>query len=63
MAQKISQATSAYGIDVSDRFTRQVENPKHRAKYDLKHVNGIARFPGCPPRGFLPEKNPLIPTA
>ena len=55
MGEKISQAKSAYGIDVSDRFSGQEANPKHRAKYDPKHVNVIARFPGCPPLGFLPE--------
>lgn len=56
MAQKISQATLAYGIGVSDSFIGQVENPKHRAKYNLKHINEIARFLGCSPRDFLPEK-------
>ena len=61
MAQKISQATSAYGIDVSDRFSGQVENPKHRAKYDPKHVNGIARFPRLPAARFPARKIPLIP--
>ena len=56
MAQDVSQATLAYGIGVSDGFISQVESPRHRAKYNLNHLNEIARFLGCSPRDFLPEK-------
>ena len=56
MAQGVSQATLAYGIEVSDGFISQVESPRHRAKYNLNHLNEIARFLGCSPRDFLPEK-------
>ena len=56
MAQGGSQATLAYGIGVSDGFISQVESPRHRAKYNLNHLNEIARFLGCSPRAFLPEK-------
>lgn len=56
MAQQISQATLAYGIGVSDGFISQVENPKSPSKYNLNHINEIARFLGCSPRDFLPEK-------
>lgn len=56
MAQGVSQATLAYGIGVSDGFISQVESPRHRAKYNLNHLNEIARFLGCSPRDFLPEK-------
>ena len=56
MAQGVAQATLAYGIGVSDGFISQVESPRHRAKYNLNHLNEIARFLGCSPRDFLPEK-------
>ncbi len=56
VAQKVSQATLAFGIGVSDSFIGQVENPKHRAKYNLNHLNEIASYLNCSPRDFLPEK-------
>ena len=46
MAQRVSQATLAYGIRSSgidkDMF--------------LNHINEIAKFLGCSPRDFLPEQ-------
>lgn len=56
MAQKISQAMLSIGIGVSHSFVGQVENPNHRAKYNLNHLNEIAKYLGCSPRDFLPEK-------
>ena len=56
MAQRVSQATLAYGIGVSDGFISQVESPKNPSKYNLNHINEIARFLGCSPRKFLPEE-------
>ena len=56
MAQRVSQATLAYGIGVSDGFISQVESPKYEIKYNLNHINEIARFLGCSPRKFLPEE-------
>ena len=35
MAQRVSQATLAYGIGVSDGFISQVESPKNPSKYNL----------------------------
>ena len=53
MAQKVSQAMLAYGIGV---YIGQVESPKYRTKYNLNHINEIAKFLGCSPRKFLPEE-------
>ena len=50
MAQRVSQATLAYG------FISQVESPKSPSKYNLNHINEIAKFLGCSPRDFLPEQ-------
>lgn len=55
-AQHVSQAMLAYGIGVSKSVIGQAESPKHRAKYNLNHINEIAKFLGCSPRDFLPEK-------
>lgn len=32
------------------------ESPKYDIKYNVNHINEIARFLGCSPRYFLPEK-------
>lgn len=53
---EISPATLAYGIGVSDGFISQVESPKSPSKYNLNHLNEIAKYLGCSPRDFLPEK-------
>ena len=46
MAQRVSQATLAYGIGVSDGFI----------SHNLNHINETAKFLGCSPRDFLPEQ-------
>lgn len=58
IARDITQADLAIGIGVSDGFISQVESPKSPSKYNLNHLNKIAKFLGCSPRDFLPE-NPL----
>lgn len=55
-AQKVSQTMLSFGIGLSRGFVGQVESPKHPAKYNLNHLNEIAKFLGCSPRDFLPEK-------
>ncbi len=52
----ISQAILAVKLDVSDSFIGAIENPKHRAKYNLAHINKLARIFDCSPRDFLPQK-------
>jgi len=52
----MSQAVLAIKLGVSDAFIGQIENPKHRAKYNLAHINKLAQIFNCSPRDFLPEK-------
>ncbi len=56
IARDITQADLAIGIGVSDGFISQVESPKSPSKYNLNHLNKIAKYLGCSPRDFLPEK-------
>ena len=46
----------AFGIGVSKSFIGMAESPKYEIKYNLNHINEIARFLGCSPRKFLPEE-------
>ena len=52
----LSQATLAVELDVSATFVGQVEHPLHRAKYNLYHINKLAKIFKCSPRDFLPEE-------
>lgn len=54
--QKISQSMLAYGIGVSKSFIGQVESPKYNIKYNPHHLNEIAKYLGCSPKDFFPEK-------
>lgn len=57
VAQDISQAMMAYGIGKSRGFIGQVENPKSRARYNLQHINDIAKYLCVSPRQFLPDSS------
>lgn len=54
MAQRISQAMLAYGIGLSKSFIGMAESPKYSNRYNLHHINEIAKFLGCSPKDFLP---------
>lgn len=51
-----SQKELAYMLDVSVGFIGDVENPKYRAKYNLNHINELARIFECSPKEFLPDE-------
>ena len=56
MAQKVSQAMLAYGIGVSKGFIGMAESSRYDIKYNVNHINEIAKYLGVSPRDFLPEK-------
>lgn len=51
-----SQKELAYQIDKSIGFIGDIESRKGRAKYNLNHINELAKIFECSPREFLPEK-------
>ena len=53
--KKLSQRDLAYEMDVSQSFIADVENPRFRAKYNLAHINTLAKIFECSPKDFLPE--------
>lgn len=55
LAKGISQSELADAIDVSRGFIGDVENPRQRAKYNLNHINRIARILKCSPADLMPD--------
>ena len=51
-----SQKELAYNIERSIGFIGDIENPKSRAKYNLNHINELAKAFKCSPKDFLPDK-------
>jgi transcriptional regulator with XRE-family HTH domain len=54
--QNLTQAGLAYCIHVSKGFISAVENPKSRAKYNVSHLNEIAKALNCSFADFFPEQ-------
>lgn len=54
----MSQVALSIDLGVSDAFIGAIENPNHRAKYNIDHINKLAEIFKCSPRDFLP-KNPI----
>jgi len=56
LKMNLSQAALAYELNVSEGFIGNVESNNYRAKYNLKHLNELAKIFKCSPRDFLPKK-------
>lgn len=54
----MSQQKLAFELGVSKSFISSVESKNYPAKYNIRHLNILARIFGCSPRDFLPQ-NPL----
>ncbi len=56
-----SQEDIASALDTSRGFIGQIESPNHATKYNLNHLNILARELKCSPKDFFPE-NPISET-
>ena len=56
LENNISQAQLARLLGVSEGFIGNIENQAYRDKYNLKHLNELAKILKCSPKDFLPEK-------
>jgi transcriptional regulator with XRE-family HTH domain len=52
----ITQDDIAMQLDLSVGFIGHIESPKFSAKYNLIHLNELAKLFGCSPKDFLPDK-------
>ena len=53
---KLSQDDLAYYLVTSRGFIGQVESTKYAAKYNLNHLNILAKEFECSPKDFMPDK-------
>ncbi|KIC92006.1 helix-turn-helix domain-containing protein [Flavihumibacter solisilvae] len=51
-----TQEDIAIHLEVSTGYIGQVESPKSRAKYNIHHLNALAKLFKCSPKDFMPEK-------
>ena len=52
----LSQAQLAIELDISVGFLGNVESPNHRAKYNVNHLNRLAKVFKCSFGDFFPDK-------
>ncbi|MBX3253509.1 MAG: helix-turn-helix transcriptional regulator [Chitinophagaceae bacterium] len=53
----LSQLDLSQKLEMNDSFVSHVESPNRRAKYNINHLNAIAKVLECSPRDFWPEKS------
>lgn len=58
-AKGMTQEDLSIHLGRSTGFIGQIESTKNRAKYNLKHLNELAKLFNCSPRDFIP-KEPCI---
>ncbi|HZW71459.1 MAG TPA: helix-turn-helix transcriptional regulator [Hanamia sp.] len=56
LKNELKQEDIATIIGVGRSFVAKVEDRKHRAKYNLNHIDKLADHFGLSPKDFLPEK-------
>jgi transcriptional regulator with XRE-family HTH domain len=52
----ISQSQLAFELDMSTSFIAMIESGKYDKKYNVQHLNDIARILECSPKDFQPAK-------
>jgi transcriptional regulator with XRE-family HTH domain len=50
----MTQKDLAFKLDLSVGFMGHIESPKKAAKYNLNHINKLAKIFNCSPQDFLP---------
>ena len=54
--KKISQVDLSIAMKIAEGAIGKIENPKERAKYNIRHINLLAKALGCSPKDFFPDK-------
>lgn len=56
IAKGLTQSDLALALGMSNGFIGQIESPRYRAKYNVSHLNEVARIFGCSTKDFFPEE-------
>lgn len=56
-SKSITQFELANLLNCSPGFIASIESSKQKAKYNLNHINELARIFGCSPKDFLPDES------
>lgn len=52
----LSQADLSFKLGLTDSFVAHVETPKRRDKYNVNHLNKLAKIFKCSIKDFFPDK-------
>lgn len=52
----ISQEQLAHLLGYSEGFIANIETPKRTSKFNLRHLNELAKILKCSPKDFLPDE-------
>ncbi|RKD90839.1 helix-turn-helix protein [Mangrovibacterium diazotrophicum] len=55
LSKGLSQMALSQKIGMSSSFVSHVESSKRRAKYNINHLNEIAKTFNCSPKDFWPD--------
>jgi len=53
---KMRQIDLSQHLGMADSFVSNVESSKRRDKYNIRHLNELAKVFTCSPQDFLPKK-------
>lgn len=53
---EISQVRLSILMELAEGTVGKIENPKERSKYNIRHLNLLAKALKCSPKDLLPEK-------
>jgi|SRR6185312_221765 len=54
--QDLSQVKLSILMGLAEGAIGKIENPKERAKYNIRHLNLLAKALKCSPKDLMPEK-------
>ncbi len=52
---EMRQIDLSHHLGLADSFVSNVESESQRHKYNIRHLNDLARIFNCSPKDFLPE--------
>lgn len=54
--KEFTQVSLSLALGKSTTFISDIEAPSKKAKYNIKHLNDIAKILECSPKDFWPDK-------